>query len=298
MTKPNAQSGSQTESGTQPALVRLARTPQLQWVELIAVLERCFNFAHTGAAEVLARGLMDCIWTSRAIVQGFMRMFFGRFTFSGSNFMVPELPLKVWPRKKDQLPYVTSKHTQVLIFQSYLTTFNIKLALESLAARPPPRTPVCLRSCTLDDLVNRVYLVALAQTKHNIGSPIWSQGTLWPVLRVIVTEAKIKLIQASILNAKGHEQCIKKALRWAFLDAHIFLVPDAIAGASHEPTVCAWTMVGNPEDHQSGRTISSVRSPDEQLAIRLTQSGKQVAAADYYSGKAQLNKCSSTSFNE
>lgn len=114
-TTESAQSGARSEF-TQPALVRLANTPQPQWVELIAVLERCHNYAHTGAAKVLAKGLMDRIWPSRAIVQGLMPLLYKPFTLSGPNFMVPELLLKMWPKKKDGSPYIASKRTQVLTY--------------------------------------------------------------------------------------------------------------------------------------------------------------------------------------
>lgn len=134
------------------------------------------------------------------------------------------------------------------------------------------------KSCTLDDLVNIMWNAAVAETKRKVRPPIWSQGALWPVLRVVVAEAKVKLIAAGITDK--HEDLIKKGLRRAIRNDHISFINDAVAGAGSEPSVYAWTTVGDPEDHRSGRTILSGLSADERLAIQLAQSSKRAAAAD------------------
>ena len=38
------------------------------WIELTASLERTLNYAHTGNARVLTKGLMDPLWLSLSVI--------------------------------------------------------------------------------------------------------------------------------------------------------------------------------------------------------------------------------------
>lgn len=102
-----------------PWLSRLANAPSPQYVELIAVLERAYNFAHTGAAKVIVRGLMNRLWIGRAIVDGLMPFFLPALKFIGPDLLQPELSMSVWPiDKKTNRPLVASKRAQELTYGS------------------------------------------------------------------------------------------------------------------------------------------------------------------------------------
>ena len=96
---------------------RLRETPAPQYLELMAVAERALNFAHTGAARVLVRGLMTKLWTGSALVDGYLPMFSPALQFVGSRMTEPAFPLSVWPtHPKSGKPLVASKRTQELTY--------------------------------------------------------------------------------------------------------------------------------------------------------------------------------------
>lgn len=102
-----------------PALEHLRNTPPPQYVELIAMAERCLNFAHTGAAKVLTRGLMGQTWPSRALVDGYLPMFWEGLKFHGTSSTEPAILLTQWPLDaKTKKPYVASKRAQELTYGS------------------------------------------------------------------------------------------------------------------------------------------------------------------------------------
>ena len=107
------------EAGTRrhPWILRLQTAPPPQYVELMAVLERLLNFAHTGSARVLTTGLMNRIWPSRALKDGCMPMFSDILSFGGVTQTQPSIMLSLWPYdRRKNTPYLASKRAQELTY--------------------------------------------------------------------------------------------------------------------------------------------------------------------------------------
>lgn len=85
------------------------------WVELVASLERTLNYAHTGNAKVLTRGLMDPLWLSQSLVyDGFpcLSTIIGRDVLGG--LQIRELD---WPTTLAKLvPQMASKRSMTFNF--------------------------------------------------------------------------------------------------------------------------------------------------------------------------------------
>ena len=104
-------------SQSQLSVSRISAVPPPQYVELLAIGERCLNFALTGAARCLAHGLMKRTWTSRALIDGFLPMFWDGLIFGGSRSDTPHIRLEHWPVEGVQLvPRVASKRAQELTY--------------------------------------------------------------------------------------------------------------------------------------------------------------------------------------
>lgn len=83
------------------------------WIELTASLERTLNYAHTGNARVLTKGLMDPLWLSLSVIHDGLP--------SISKLVVPsalvvnqvDIRLVDWPTKSGE-PLMASKKSHLV----------------------------------------------------------------------------------------------------------------------------------------------------------------------------------------
>ncbi|KAH9845958.1 hypothetical protein C2E23DRAFT_716408, partial [Lenzites betulinus] len=106
-------------------------TPNPVDLEMIAILERLINFAHTGAMKVLATGVMDKLWPSRAVVDHGFPCFSPALFLGGDTGLLPSVSLNDWPRHLiTGYPLVASKRALEItygsdVFTTYHTLFHI-----------------------------------------------------------------------------------------------------------------------------------------------------------------------------
>ncbi|KAH9845988.1 hypothetical protein C2E23DRAFT_745123 [Lenzites betulinus] len=112
-------------------------TPNPVDLELIAILERLVNFAHTGAMKVLTTGVMDRLWPSRAIVDHGFPCFSPALFLGGDNGLLPSVDLNDWPiHSITGYPLVASKRALEITygnahFTTYHTLFHIHLKVSN-----------------------------------------------------------------------------------------------------------------------------------------------------------------------
>ncbi|KAI0362896.1 hypothetical protein BV20DRAFT_1058536, partial [Pilatotrama ljubarskyi] len=115
------------------SLTRIPQFPPPQYLELIALIERCLNFAHTGAARVLVHGLMSRTWTSLALIEHGYPMFWPGLSLVGAHRTEPDIELKQWPLDAaTRTPLIASRRSQELTygahhFQAYWTHFRVRI---------------------------------------------------------------------------------------------------------------------------------------------------------------------------
>ncbi|KAI6037651.1 hypothetical protein EDC04DRAFT_2604567 [Pisolithus marmoratus] len=108
-------------------------------IEMISVFERVLNYAHTGAARVLTRALMDRTWTSLGLMFDGFPCVWGCFVnhdeLEKKNIRVYS---KQWPIDEfTQRPMSSSRHVQELTYgnkhyESYIAHFTILHAMKNL----------------------------------------------------------------------------------------------------------------------------------------------------------------------
>lgn len=156
-----AQSGWNPRSRRTPSINHLATVPPPQWLELLAIVERSLCFAHTGSAPSLAYALMKRTFTSRALLDGFLPMFWDGLEISDAAPLNPTLHFHKWPLNNNKEPLLASKRSQLLTYgrshlavntsfdhlfpsmliplsQGYTACFNIQLRLSRLLVRVGP----------------------------------------------------------------------------------------------------------------------------------------------------------------
>jgi hypothetical protein len=94
--------------------------------EFMAIIERCFNFAHTGSGKVLVRSVMDQTWLSLGLKHDSFPVLSPAFTplFNPQAKMARHLA-KIWPlRPNSRQPITTSNraHTLTYGFDSWLVS--------------------------------------------------------------------------------------------------------------------------------------------------------------------------------
>ncbi|KAI1781578.1 hypothetical protein LXA43DRAFT_908377, partial [Ganoderma leucocontextum] len=123
-----------------PPMDRLALVPKPEWLELLAILERCICFAHTGNAPALAYALMKRTYTSRALLEGYLPMFWDGLEIPDHAPLLPKLLLHKWPIDNLKDPLLASKRAQSLTYGSahlagYLAYFKIQLRISRVLIR-------------------------------------------------------------------------------------------------------------------------------------------------------------------
>ncbi|KAI5981073.1 hypothetical protein EDD15DRAFT_2380428 [Pisolithus albus] len=108
-------------------------------IEIISVFERVLNYAHTGAARVLIRALMDRTWTSLGLMFDGFPCVWGRFLnhdeLVRNNIRIYS---KQWPLDTStQRPITSSRRVQELTYgckhyESYIARFTILHAMKNL----------------------------------------------------------------------------------------------------------------------------------------------------------------------
>lgn len=84
------------------------------WVELTSALERSLNYAHTGNAKVLTKGVMDPLWLSLSSVLDGMPSISPIVTFD--HKMKPIIHRSAWPTSTRGTPQMASKRSISLNF--------------------------------------------------------------------------------------------------------------------------------------------------------------------------------------
>ncbi len=99
-----------------PSSDAMRLTPMPFYLEWIAVLERCLNFAYTGAAKVICYQLMNQLWAGRAVREGLIPVFSPDiFLLNGST--EPRMEITKWPVHKDgKRPLVASQRALTLTY--------------------------------------------------------------------------------------------------------------------------------------------------------------------------------------
>lgn len=72
-------------------------------LELCAIVERCFNFGHTGSSRVIATKSMNALWVGKALIQDGMPSFSDALSITqgdGHRFRL-KIDLCDWPRPED-----------------------------------------------------------------------------------------------------------------------------------------------------------------------------------------------------
>ena len=105
-----------SRSRRQPTITRTGLVPDPQWIEFMAVLERCLNFCHTGNAICLSQGLMRRTSTTNALLEGYMPIFLGVLCIGSQSNIAPIIRLESWPTDKNGFPLVASKRAQTLTY--------------------------------------------------------------------------------------------------------------------------------------------------------------------------------------
>lgn len=86
------------------------------YVEMVSILERTFNFAHTGSSKVLIRSLMDGLWISQGIITdgypAFHPRLAGVLTLNGYQPALDTIQ-SIWPRHRLGDPMEASKCAQI-----------------------------------------------------------------------------------------------------------------------------------------------------------------------------------------
>ncbi|TBU21141.1 hypothetical protein BD311DRAFT_679245, partial [Dichomitus squalens] len=120
-----------SRSRSTPSIARLGMVPEPQWIEILAILERSFNFCHTGNAICLSQKLMQQTFTNRALLDGYMPLLAGALKLNSADGAIPIAPLDLWPTTEDGQPLVASKTSQVYTYgeshwSRYYAQFRIK----------------------------------------------------------------------------------------------------------------------------------------------------------------------------
>lgn len=114
----NSASSATSRSTRDLPIEHLALVPPAHWLELLAVLERCLCFSHTGAAPSLAYALMKRTFTSRALLEGYLPMFSDVLEIPVGVPLYPRLHLHQWPVDLAKEPLLASKRAQALTYGS------------------------------------------------------------------------------------------------------------------------------------------------------------------------------------
>ena len=91
-------------------------TPMPFYLEWIAVLERCLNFAYTGAAKVICYKLMNQLWAGRALRDGLMPVLWSGI-FLLNDLSQPRMNIMNWPVEGDgNRPLVASQRSLTITY--------------------------------------------------------------------------------------------------------------------------------------------------------------------------------------
>ncbi|KAF8422585.1 hypothetical protein L210DRAFT_852504, partial [Boletus edulis BED1] len=111
-------------------------------LEMIAMLERALNYAHTGSSRVLTTMLMDRTWLSLSVVTDGLPCISSSFIHAGSlSSGLITIRRDKWPiHPVTRMPLTASQRSQELTygkahFLSYLASFAIKLAMKCVPLR-------------------------------------------------------------------------------------------------------------------------------------------------------------------
>ncbi|TCD61900.1 hypothetical protein EIP91_007782 [Steccherinum ochraceum] len=133
-----------------------APLPQHHWVEMVAILDRCLNYAHTGHAKVLSRQLMGPLFTDAALlttgfpfIHGVLRVKFESMIEFTLGFNHNE-----WPREKGRrnLPLSASDKALQLTYgipywRLYKSQFIVSDALACALGQTLPLDKVLVFVC-------------------------------------------------------------------------------------------------------------------------------------------------------
>lgn len=85
-------------------------------LEFVAMLERTLNFAHTGNARVLTKGMNDT-WLTRSLIADRFPALWKGFHLAGEKMDDPRILSHLWPvNKKTREPYTVSDRAQILSY--------------------------------------------------------------------------------------------------------------------------------------------------------------------------------------
>ncbi|KAG9311945.1 hypothetical protein JVU11DRAFT_8206 [Chiua virens] len=108
-------------------------------VEMVAMLERALNYAHTGSARVLTRKLMDRSWLSLSVIKDGLPSISPKFiTHASLSTGLIMIELDKWPvDKATSRPLTASRRTQELTwgldhYQNFEARFTISLAIDNI----------------------------------------------------------------------------------------------------------------------------------------------------------------------
>ncbi|KAI0819169.1 hypothetical protein BC628DRAFT_1342387 [Trametes gibbosa] len=151
-------------------------TPNPVDLELIAVLKRLVNFAHTGAMKVLTTGVMDRLWPSRAIIDNGFPCFSPALFLGGKNGLLPSIDLHNWPTHSiTEYPLVVSKCALEITYgNTHFTVSNtVRVAGESnnILAYRIKVTGTIVAQAFVNDVKAFVKEHTLDETQHPIDDP-------------------------------------------------------------------------------------------------------------------------------
>ncbi|PIL27988.1 hypothetical protein GSI_09932 [Ganoderma sinense ZZ0214-1] len=124
-----------------PSAEAMRLTPMPFYLEWIAVLERCLNFAYTGAAKVICYKLMNQLWAGRALRDGLMPVLWSS-VFMLNSSGIPRINILNWPiEKNSQRPLVASEKSLTLTYgKAHFIKYWTHLMIVRVASKPPVST--------------------------------------------------------------------------------------------------------------------------------------------------------------
>ncbi len=120
--------------------------------------------------------------------------------------------------------------------------------------------------CSLEDFVNRIFLMGTKTTLRSVQAPLLRKGATWPVLTMVIRECEKRLGEASEATA----QTICTILVNVFKERKVEYVPDK-SGSGPNPTMKAWTILNQAPDARTAHLDPSLQNPRERRVFELSQ---------------------------
>ncbi|TCD63806.1 hypothetical protein EIP91_004928 [Steccherinum ochraceum] len=227
------------------------KTPPIYWVEMISVLERCMNYAHTGHGKVISLPLMGPLYTAASLLDtGFP--YVGQVLLIDTNTMNElsvDIKFEKWPRRvgRAHAPCSASDKAIRLTYGArfaryYAAQFNVvdvfKRALSSTV--DPERVIVLTTRRVMESFVEEVMAEVKAHVENEIADDLCSDDH-------IVASHAVKR-QAALETWAEHDHPLGfgdgKTARVALIAALSPLAPDGVEPvvtlpAGHPPSVTA-----------------------------------------------------------